>query len=89
MTKGLFKLSATTEENCPRSRQRKLRRGRSCARHLSPYIAKESTSAALPSKAHSGSVTSDKARLFQSPGLESRSKMYLVNGDQLETIDDT
>ena len=54
---------------------------------LSLYIRKESTSATLPIK--SGSVNSDRARLYQSASLESAGKMYLVKGDQVEIIDDT
>jgi hypothetical protein len=56
---------------------------------LSPYLPKGSTSAALPTRAQLGLVSSDKARLFQAPSLESAGKMYLVKGDQVEIIDDT
>jgi hypothetical protein len=58
--------------------------------NLSPYIPKESASAPpLPGKPHLDLVVGDKARLFQSPSVESRTRMYLVKGDQVEIIDDS
>ena len=54
--------------------------------NLSPYVdPKSSTAPPTPFAV----VSSDKARLFQSPNLDSRSKMYLVKGDQVEIIDDS
>jgi hypothetical protein len=54
---------------------------------LAPHIAKNNS---VPSStAHSASVRSDKARLFQSPSLDSRTKGYLVKGDEVEITDDS
>ena len=56
---------------------------------LSPYVATHSTGGPLPSNAGASSVSSDKARLFQSPSLASRTTMYLVKGDRVDIIDDS
>ncbi len=55
--------------------------------NLSPYIAKNSS--LPPSTAQSALVSNGKARLFQSPSLDSRTKRHLVKGDQVEIIDDS
>ena len=54
--------------------------------NLSPYIDPKSNTTTANSLA---SVRSDKARLFQSPNFDSRSKMYLVKGDEVEIVDDS
>lgn len=54
--------------------------------NLSPYIDPKSDVAASASQA---SVRSDKARLFQSPNIDSRTRMYLIKGDHVEILDDT
>ncbi len=54
--------------------------------NLSPYIEPKPDIAAPTPQA---SVRSDKARLFQSPNLDSRTRMYLVKGDHVEILDDT
>lgn len=53
---------------------------------LSPYIDPKSDGAATAPQA---SVRSDKARLFQSPNLDSRTRMYLVKGDHVGILDDS
>ena len=53
---------------------------------LAPYIDPKS---GTPEPTRVASVSSDKAKLFQSASLDSRTKMYLVKGDQVEIIDDT
>ena len=57
--------------------------------NLSPYIDAKSGTAPPTGETSFAVVSSDKARLFQSPNLDSRSKMYLVKGDQVEIIDDS
>lgn len=53
---------------------------------LSPYIDRKPST---PEPTRFTSVNSDKAKLFHSASLDSRTRMYLVKGDQVEIIDDS
>lgn len=55
---------------------------------LSTYI-EDPSSVASSTKAQVASVISSRARLFSSPDLADRSKMYLVKGEHVELLDDS
>lgn len=53
---------------------------------LAPYVDPKPDT---PEATRAASVSADKARLFQAPSLDSRTRIYLVKGDQIEIIDDS